>query len=97
MIIKAENPFAKYLTIDIDGEIQHPFVQYNTTLKVAALGKDETDKLLGWDIGRVCKAKLTISESYEITPGIFVRDVQADFHVQIAAECPPRIRDQILK
>ncbi len=97
MIIKAEHPFAKYFTIHIDGEIQRPYVQYNTTLKVAALGKDETAKLLGWDIGRACKTKLLISESYEITPGMFVRDVQADFHLQISEKCPANIREQLLR
>ena len=95
MIIKAEHPFAKYFTLHIDGEEQGPYLQYDTTLKIAALGKDETAELLGWDIGRVCKAKLAISESYEITPGMFVRDVQADFQLQISEKCPAHIKDQI--
>jgi hypothetical protein len=96
MIIKAEHPFAKYFTIEIDGESQRPFVQYDTTLKIAALGKDETARLLGWEIGRVSKTKLIISESYEITPGMFVRDVQADFDLQISEKCPTNIRERIL-
>lgn len=96
MIIKAEHPFAKYFTIHIDGEMQRPYFQYDTTLKVAALGKDETTRLLGWDIGRVGKVKLIISESYEITPGMFVRDVQADFQLQISEKCPANIREQLL-
>ena len=96
MIINAENPYAKYFTIHIDGEIQQPYFQYDTTLKVAALGKDETVKLLAWDIGRAYKAKLMIGESYEIKPSMFVRDVKADFQLQFSEKCPPLIREQIL-
>jgi hypothetical protein len=97
MIIKAEHPYAKYFTIHIDGEIQQPYVQYDTTLKVAALCKGETSRLLGWEIGRAYKAKLVISDSYEIRPSMFVRDVQADFQLQFSAKCPSNIREQILR
>jgi hypothetical protein len=95
MIIKAEHPFAKYFTIHIDGEVQRPYFQYDTARKIAALGKDETAELLGWDIGRASKAKLLISESYEITPGMFVRDVQADFQLQVSEKCPAEIKELI--
>jgi hypothetical protein len=96
MMIQAEHPYAKYFTIHIDGEIQQPFVQYDTTLKVAALCKAETARLLDWEIGRAYKAKLIISDSYEIRASMFVRDVQADFQLQFSANCPSHIREQIL-
>ena len=67
-----------------------------TIQRRTALGKDETTRLLGWDIGRVGKVRLIISQSYEITPGMFVRDVQADFQLQISEKCPANIREQLL-
>jgi hypothetical protein len=96
MIIKAEHPYVKYFTINIDGEIQQPYVQYDTTLKIAALCKAETARLLDWEIGRAYRAKLIIGESYEIRPSMFVRDVQADFQLQFSEKCPLNIREQIL-
>jgi hypothetical protein len=96
MIIKAEHPYVKYFTINIDGEIQQPYVQYDTTMKIAALYKAQTARLLDWEIGRVYKAKLTVGESYEIRPSMFVRDVQADFQLQFSENCPSNIREQIL-
>ena len=96
MIIKAEHPYVKYFTLYIDGEIQKPFVQYDTTLKIAALCKAETARLRDWEIGRAYKNKLTIGESYEIRPSMFVRDVQADFQLQFSENCPPNIKEQIL-
>jgi hypothetical protein len=96
MIIQAEHPYVKYFTLHIDGEVQKPYVQYDTSLKIAALCKGETARLLDWEIGRAHKAKLTIGESYEIRPSMFVRDVQADFQLQFSDSCPPAIRQQIL-
>jgi hypothetical protein len=81
--------------MDIDGDIQQSYVQYDTILKVAALGKDETATLLAWEIARAYQAKLVISESYEITPGMFVRDVQADFQLPVLENCPSNIRERL--
>lgn len=97
MILQADHPFTKFFTISIDGEIQQPYLQYDTTLKVAALCKDETAKLLDWEVGRAYRAKLLISESYEIKPGMFVRDVQADFQMQFSEKCPSNIKVQLLR
>ncbi len=96
MILQAEHPYTKYFTLHLDGEVQQPYFQFDTTLKVVALGKDETAKLLAWEIVRACKSKLVISESYEIMPGMFVRDVQADFTLQFSENCPSNIREQLL-
>jgi hypothetical protein len=96
MILNAEHPYTKFFTLHLDGDIQQPYFQYDTILKIVALGKDETAKLLAWEIARAYKAKLVISESYEINPGMFVRDVQADFTLQFSAKCPSNVRAQIL-
>lgn len=97
MILNFQHPYTKFFTVWLDGEKFTQFFQYDTTRKVAALGKDDTDLLFAWAVSRSYKAGMSIGEYYEIQADHFVRDVEADFTLLFSDDCPPRVREELLK
>lgn len=97
MILNIEHPYTKFFTLCLDGEEWKQYFQYDTTRKIVALGKDDTAKLFAWDLARSHTVGMTISESYEIAAGLFVRDVKAAFTLRISDKCPSEIRAELLK
>ena len=97
MILNYDHPYTEFFTIWLDGEEFTHYFQYDTTRKVAALGKEETAKLFAWDLSRSYKAGITIGGSYEIKADHFVRDVEADFQLRFSNKCPSGVRDDLLK
>ena len=97
MVINAEHPYTKFFTLWLDGEPIDDVFQYDTTLQVAAVGKEETARLFAWGLARSGGAGLQIGEEYEVRGGMFVRDVEGDFEVRIAKECPSRIQEEMQK